>query len=396
MSRTRTDLLRLISISFVLVIHVTGPYEVHFVKNHEFLSMDFFAVLLNQLARFSVPLFVALSGFGLTSKYIQQAKKRNPSASGLSIAPGPFYADRLSKIGLPFVFWSLLFLYFRDRLDGPYNAEFFQGLIPYLYKKGADYHFYFFHIIFECYAIFPALAWIMGRGKSYRRILLLLSALAQLYMSQPSHIVFADWPRPPFLFSAFILYWQFPLVLGMYIAFRDSSGAADQRPSTAILDVSKDKYGRVSEERSGEPVVGRSYLFLSGLLFLIALLEYIYWSYRSDTPGDFNHFTRISVMVYSTAVLLLFRFWPERDSNPERGSIISYLSGLTFFVFIVHTALLRGLQHYLPPWMPLTLVILWILSFGVAMLLDRIVGWPWLRLALALEKRRSDWPFGRK
>lgn len=357
--------------------------------------MDFLAVILNQLARFSVPVFVALSGFGLTAKYLEKTKKQGSAAGNISISVGPFYADRLVKIGLPFAFWTIVFLYFRDRLGGPYNAEFFEGMVPYLYRKGADYHFYFFHIIFECYAVFPALAWIMGRGSRYRKVILIVSALLQFYMSQPSHIVFADWPRPPFLFSAFILYWQFPLILGMFLAFQNGTGAAQETHPEAGESLYSGTSGRKEDPATAKwqkSKTTRWYSILATLAFLIALLEYIYWSYRSDMPGDFNHFTRISVMLYSAAVLMLFRSWPEGHVHPALTSSISYLSGLTFFVFIVHTALLRALQHYLPAWLPLTLLLLWFLGFGLAILMDRLIGWRWLRLTLALDKRRTSWP----
>lgn len=388
----------------VLAIHATGPYEYRFLQHHNFLSQDFLSVVLNQMARFSVPVFVALSGFGLTIKYGTLAKET--TLQDLKVPLPSFYRDRIIKIGIPFLVWTVIILFLKDRLAGPYDKDFFQSMLPYLYKRGADYHFYFFHIIFECYVVFPFLAMFLARFKKLRIPALALSALVQFYVSSPSHIWFSEWPGPPFLFSAFLLYWQFPLVLGVTAALRKL-----EKPA---------------------PILSASARWWTLLLTILAagicILEYIYWSYERSNPGDFNHFTRISVMTYAALIFLLFLEWPEKDRSPEKSRtaakeqnkgeenrkhevegknemakedrmatgekprrILSYLAGLTFFVFIVHTGILRVLKPYLPDWMLLVLVALLLTSFLLALVVDALISWPWLRTILALEKTTAPW-----
>ncbi|MCB1303494.1 MAG: acyltransferase [Leptospiraceae bacterium] len=359
MGRSRSDLLRLLSMGMVLAIHATGFYEHSFVRQHDYLSQDFLAVLLNQLARFSVPVFVTLSGFGLTRKYMESA--RNGGAIRIPLAS--FYKHRLYKIGLPFLFYTILYLCLQGQIQKAFAEENVWELIPYFYRKGADYHFYFFHIIFECYAVYPFLLLGLFRlSHRWRWVALFLSFLAQLYVSSPAHIWLSDWPRPPFLFSAFILYWQFPLILGIVTALN---------PLPA------------------KKAVGRAMLAATIFAFGLVLFDYLFWSYRSGEPGDFNHFTRMSVMIFAALFFWTFAAWP--DSEKDRPWI-GYAAGLSFHVYIVHTWFLRGLEILLPRNVLLVLGSLILVSFLWAMLLDRMLTWPWLRNLLGLEAKRSALP----
>ena len=376
MSRFRTDLLRLLSMTMVLAIHATGPYEFFFLSGHDYFSQDFLAVILNQLARFSVPVFVALSGFGLTMKYGLQTQGSGKSLEQLQVPVLPFYRDRLYKIGIPFLFWSLLYLAVQGKFKGPYDEAWLLDLLPYLYRTGADYHFYFFHIIFECYLVFPAVLWLFSRLGKLRTPVLILSLALQLYVSSPAHIWWADYPRIPFVFSAFFLYWQFPLCLGIFFGLKHLEDSSQTKPDAR----------------------GNRWLLVAGsaLSFLVVLAEYVFWSYRGENPGDFNHFTRMSVILYSSAFFLLFYYWPRSEdstANPESKKTenrISYLAGLSFFVYIVHTWILRGLQIVFPEWMLLVLVVLVLVSFSLAALLDGWITIPWMRNLMGLEKKRAS------
>ena len=393
--------------TMVLAIHATGTYEYRFIASHDFLSQDFLAVFLNQLARFSVPVFVTLSGFGLTMKYGLLTTKNGKSLDQITV-PWSFYGERLYKIGLPFLFWSVLYLAIQGYLKGPYNWQWIMDLLPFLYRKGADYHFYFFHIIFECYLLFPLLAWAFARLKKLRLPVLLLSLLLQLYVSSPAHIWFDDFPRIPFVFSAFFLYWQFPFILGIYFAFLNLESSSPQEKSNKNADGIPVK--RASEGKSATllrkesnldgPVLSRKSILSLTLLFClvtftVVMTEFIFWSYNSQSPGDFNHFTRMSVVFYSGAFFLMFYFWPSSNGKTEENSYsgwernVSYLAGLSFFVYIVHTWILRGLELLLPQWLLPILLLLIFISFLLAALLDRIVRPTHLRTMLGLEKRKG-------
>ena len=383
--------------TMVLAIHATGPYEYRFLGSHDFFSQDFLAVILNQLARFSVPVFVSLSGFGLTMKYGSQSLKSGNGLSGIHVPAISFYRERLYKIGLPFLFWSVLYLAIQGKLKGPWNQQWPLDLVPYLYRTGADYHFYFFHIIFECYFLFPILLWVFSKLEKLRLPLLIVSFLLQLYVSSPAHIWFDGYPRIPFIFSAFFLYWQFPFLLGIFFALRNLDRSSMDLPPASRASLTAMGQGPSTESKRAESsgkIRKAALVFLTLLSFAIVLWEYIFWTYRSDNPGDFNHFTRMSVVIYSSIFFLLFYLWPATSNDSEHTDSgwkqrIAHLAGLSFFVYIVHTWILRGLQILLPEWMLPVLAVLIFSSFGIAEILHRLISIEWIRNVLGLEKRRK-------
>ena len=84
------DTLRTISILAVLLIHTTT-------KLLEFTQYDLntyaFSLLLNQLARFAVPLFILISGFVLELNYDYHTGYR------------AYLKKRVSRILIPYLFW---------------------------------------------------------------------------------------------------------------------------------------------------------------------------------------------------------------------------------------------------------------------------------------------------
>lgn len=366
MSRLTSDLLRVLAIFAVLVIHATGGNETAFAAGHVYASDDFLGVLLNQLARFSVPVFVALSGFGLTMKYAG----KNGAGVMDRAAVKEFYLGRATKILLPFLVWTVLYFFLLERyvwsakLDTLANLWINAGLLlGYLTTQGVDYHFYFFIIILQCYLLFPLLFrvrrwWLWG-------VLLLV----QLTFTAPAHELFllAGIRRPSF-FSAFLIYWAFWFYTGVMLAARRER----------IVSVLARIKGWV----------------VSGVVLLAAgavIGEYLRHSRPGADPGAFNHFSRWTVVAFGLAVLALFtRFdgqiaaWLERD--PRRGRAVAWLAGLSFSVYIFHVWPLRLLEQLTGRFETVLFTLtLAVLSFGLAWLFSRLVKGPrWLRTVLGL------------
>lgn len=129
----------------MLVIHATGQIESLFARSQSFATAEFAGVVLNQWARFSVPIFVLLSGYGLGLRYRD------------SFGWKEFLERRFTRIGIPFLFWTIAFvLAYRVSWDAALltgagqTAALAQaaGALPAaLFTTGADYHVYFFMII---------------------------------------------------------------------------------------------------------------------------------------------------------------------------------------------------------------------------------------------------------
>lgn len=89
------DFTRVIAMFAVVMIHVTSTY---INQDSSFILFDMnLAFILNQVSRFSVPLFIVLSGISLGfSKPIGD--------------PLLFYKKRLVKIGIPYLFWFTAYI----------------------------------------------------------------------------------------------------------------------------------------------------------------------------------------------------------------------------------------------------------------------------------------------
>ncbi len=87
------DAARVWSMLAVIAIHVTAPY---IGADSDFLlgGMNL-AYIINQAARFAVPLFVLLSGASLGLGKAQPA--------------GQFYRRRVVKLGIPYVCWTMVY-----------------------------------------------------------------------------------------------------------------------------------------------------------------------------------------------------------------------------------------------------------------------------------------------
>lgn len=127
------DALRVLAISGVILIHTTTRVLERTSYNLNIYSWTLF---LNQIVRFSVPLFFLISGFVLELTYsgkfdlIQYIKKR------------------LSKIFIPYIFWSLIYYYFVYSNNG-------DGLAHVLFTGNASYQLYFIPALLIFYILFP-------------------------------------------------------------------------------------------------------------------------------------------------------------------------------------------------------------------------------------------------
>lgn len=118
-------------------------------------SVNFIFVALDQLGRFSVPLFVALSGYGFASKY------RTRSAKVLE-----FIWTQGRKLAPLYIWWCLIFLsvfyflpWWRAASDlGPWWKQVLLGR--------ADYHLYFIPMVFQLYFLFPFILFIAKKVPS--------------------------------------------------------------------------------------------------------------------------------------------------------------------------------------------------------------------------------------
>lgn len=142
---TELDALRVFAMTGVILIHVTSTFI-----NHEssvmLLGMNL-AYLMNQLSRFSVPLFFLLSGFSL-------------GIGGQPKSYSRFLKKRCTRILLPYLIWVALYQLWNCALDFHLwlsQLQSIKWIVLELLTGRAAPHLYFIPIIFQCYLLFPLL-----------------------------------------------------------------------------------------------------------------------------------------------------------------------------------------------------------------------------------------------
>lgn len=362
MSLSVSQFIRLISIVAVIVIHGSYEYQVNFQHTNTASLADLIGVLFNQLARFSVPIFVFLSGYGLSKKF-----KSEDNQSFVQFLKD-FYLNRMLRIGVPFLVWTLIFLFAAKRIG--YFAEIgilgsiFKSLrvIGYtIYYTGADYHFYFFTIILWCYLFFPFLVHIIHSNSKLAIILVFffLMLLQLIYLS-PTHLLFFKYGihRPVFP-SSFFVKWLFYFYCGILLAKKDQN---------------RNKFAITAKHITSPQKHWLTPLLFTVLSFSIVFAEYIFYN-NGQNPGNFDHFHRLTVWVYVFSLIWLIRSFNVQLTNSKlvHNQIISYLAGISFTVYIIHTSILRILP--VDFWgIFLRIVAAILISFIVAALLDKLLG----------------------
>lgn len=143
-SRSQDKMLRGLAILGVFFIHLfssfkSSPYV--FQANYQWL-----VVALDQFFRLGVPLFVALSGYGLAQKY---SKK--------DLVFGVFLGERLKKLLPSYVLWSAVFVLLFWFVPGWASSQSQPSFFWKLVLGRSDYHLYFVPMIVQLYVFFPVI-----------------------------------------------------------------------------------------------------------------------------------------------------------------------------------------------------------------------------------------------
>jgi probable poly-beta-1,6-N-acetyl-D-glucosamine export protein len=137
------SVLRGIAIGAVIAIHILANIPHAFQTTSPFWP---YAVLIDQLSRFCVPLFVMLSGYGFWEKY--QKTEFHPvrfwQRQAMKLLPAYILVSVISYV----IFW--LIPTWRNPLAP-------QSLLVQLFTGQADYQLYFVPAIFQLYLLFPVL-----------------------------------------------------------------------------------------------------------------------------------------------------------------------------------------------------------------------------------------------
>lgn len=305
LSLNGTNILKAIAILAVIAIHILSS-----IKTSPFVSeskYQLIAVTLDQLSRVCVPLFVALSGYGLHLKYSKKFSLKN------------FYFKRFSKLFPQYLFWSVVFVLLFYIVPAWGSATEQPNFFWQLILGRADYHLYFVPMIFQIYIIFPLL---LVFFKKWPTATLLLAIAVQLmwwwFFSYQDNVIttwkyFAGDKEQYIWMTNWIAYF----VLGMYLPkiwswinknkFRIASifGAFVASSALTIFSAVKD--------------------IQSGVDPLFAL-----------------KFTRYPLFIYSFFAIIFLSFLVAKFYKSEQSSsLFVYLGKNSYGIYLGHTFFLR-------------------------------------------------------
>lgn len=136
------DLLRVISALGVVLIHVSAPFVT---QNMKVVNEVFWAGnLFNALGRFSVPIFVIISGYFVLKPIPNLAE---------------FYRKRFTRILLPFICWTVVYLLWSFFFDHTRSFKIWEGVFwgkPY-------FHLWFLGMLMGLYVVAPLLSDLLHR-----------------------------------------------------------------------------------------------------------------------------------------------------------------------------------------------------------------------------------------
>ena len=315
------DVLKALAIGAVILIHTTSTsFQFYPPNSKTWITL----VSIDQILRFSVPLFVALSGYLLALKYLQ-----NP----LSLKE--FFKRRVFRIFPPYLFWTLIiFLYLRLLTQEP-NPHFPLWEIILLGK--ADYHLYFVPMIFQLYLLFPLI--LKAYKKSFQ--ITLFSALAiQSAFYTITTLAGLNLIKFNFKFDDQLQYilpitWIFYFVLGIFLA--DSSLSKKVQKTTKFISLSF--------------LLGGLILSIADTLSTFGLTQNLNIATRS---------TRFPVLIYATGAISTAFVYKDLLLKIPRHifSTLKWFGQRSYSIYLLHTIVLRIAYERIHSNSPLKLAIL--------------------------------------
>jgi surface polysaccharide O-acyltransferase-like enzyme len=331
------DLIRVAAIFLVVVIHVSGQLTNSWgkIQTEQWILADIYG----GIARIAVPLFFMISGYLLL-----------PRSESLSV----FYTKRMTRILIPFVAWSLIYL---GWYCGNHPNICTPSLIwDLLLVQGTYYHLWFLYSLISIYLILPVLR-LMVRPDTDKRILWYLIVLWLIFQ--------------PVLTIAH-KFWNFSIKLNAPLA----TGFVCYFVLGYLL---------------GEITLTRARVILSTVIWVIATAVTIIGTYlftrNSDQfDGFFYDFVSLNVIPASSAGFLLLRWISEGKpfTSPNVHAMLRTGATSSFGIYLIHIMVIEVLSGWIPflhinsfmgnaIWsVPLVSMVVFILSFLIVRILQKI------------------------
>ena len=303
-----SDLLRAIATTIVIGIHASHHwwFGVHdtTIINPEI----FFATIVNQIGRWTVPIFVILSGFALS-----KSEEKRPF--DLKI----FAQRRLGRIVPPYILFTLLNVVGRSQFQDSDWLERGLQIWQAIASGMGDYHLYFLGIILQCYVVYPLLRRIDFTAKNLYALLIITFTLFSLRWESATFGLLSN-------IGAFlpdgnhIIYWLPYFLIGIWLA-------KDHEWTNQL----------VSRWRS------RSWGYLFAIAAIVELCEFYWTTIFKNSAEAVGHYTRPTVVLMSLSLLLWVISWQKVKKIYDSTPLTKTFSNASFTTYLIHVWILRAI-----------------------------------------------------
>ncbi len=313
-----SDLLRAIATTIVIGIHASHHWWFGINDLTSINPEIFISTLINQVGRWTVPMFVILSGFAL-------AKSEEKRPFDLKI----FFQRRLWRIVPPYFLFTMLNVIGRSQ----FLAADWSGQLTQIWQAIAtgmgDYHLYFLGIIMQCYLAYPCLRRINFTPSRLSILLILTFALFSLRW------ISATFGYLPNIINFLpdgnhVIYWLSYFQIGIWLA-------TDNNWTNQL----------VSKWRS------RSWGYIFAIAAIIELSEFYWLAISKNLVEAIGHYTRPSVVLMSLSFLLWAISWQSWQIKSFPVFIqklfqliqpqIKTFSKVSFITYLIHVWILRAI-----------------------------------------------------
>ncbi|MEX2027898.1 MAG: acyltransferase [Candidatus Curtissbacteria bacterium] len=300
------DILKAFAIIGVILIHITSNSFALYPEGPAWYNL----VILDQVMRFSVPLFVALSGYTLAARYLR---------SEISIKD--FYLRRASKI-LPYYLAATAIIYLYLHLVPPWSHHLKDYPLWQMILLGkTDYHLYFIPMIFQLYLAFPLIIkafkkWPIPTIAAAFVVQSLVFVITNLSAKQIISLPFAWGDQQQYLLS---LTWMFYFVLGISLANLSNL-------PTAKLNLIK--------------ILG---VVLAALGLTFTLRESFQILSNHQDLIEATRFTRYPILVYATGIIIASVLFAKNLLGLPSVAIqlLGKVGLISFSIYLLHTIAIR-------------------------------------------------------
>ncbi len=335
------DNARIISCFFAVFLHTSAGVVSGIADTGS--SEWWMGTILNSFARWSMPIFIMISG-----ALLLDPTKNEPI--------GLFYKKRISRIFIPLIAWTLFYLFFQYFGKLAISGEH----TPILHLVGSVmyglpyYHLWYLYMVVGLYLFVPFLGRIV-RNSSYNELLVLCAALFVFSMLGNAFVSYFVSSHIPAFFT-FIYY--LPYFLAGYLIVRTK-----YEPPAWLLWITFIVFG-----------------LLNGLCYYLTL------GANGSSNGYFFNTLCITIVPMSISMMFLLKRSNMSFVTPAAGSKIALLS---LGIYLVHPFFLDTLNYFgisgrlfLPVIsIPLLALVAFALSLSASFMLSKI---PWLKKTIGL------------